>query len=61
MWAIVWDQNKVIDIGEWSVYGGGRLERFNCIIIIIIIIITTIIIIIIIIINPFPTRVLREP
>ena len=25
---IVWDPNKAIDIGEWSICGGGRLERF---------------------------------
>ena len=25
---IVWDRNKAIDIGEWSVSGGGLLERF---------------------------------
>ena len=27
-WAIVWDPNKVVDIGEWSICGGGWLERF---------------------------------
>ena len=27
-WAIVWDQNKAIDVGEWSICGGGWLERF---------------------------------
>ena len=30
-WAIVWDRNKAIDIGEWSICGGGQLERFDCI------------------------------
>ena len=25
VWAIVWDPNKVIDIGEWSLCGGGQL------------------------------------
>ena len=29
--VIVWDTNKVIDKGEWSICGGGRLERFHCI------------------------------
>ena len=29
--AIVWDGNKAVDIGEWAVCGGGRLERFYCI------------------------------
>ena len=24
--AINWDQNKAIDIGEWSIYGGGRID-----------------------------------
>ena len=28
--VIVWDSNKAIDIGEWSIPGGGRLERFYC-------------------------------
>ena len=28
IWAIIWDPNKVSDIGEWSICGGGRLERF---------------------------------
>ena len=23
-----WDTHKAIDIGEWSICGGGRLERF---------------------------------
>ena len=27
---IIWDRNKVIDIGEWLIWGGGRLERFDC-------------------------------
>ena len=30
VWVVVWDSNKVIDIGEWSICGGGRLERFYC-------------------------------
>ena len=25
---IGWDPNKAIDIGEWSICGGGRLKRF---------------------------------
>ena len=29
-WAIVWDRNKGIDIGEWSICGGGLLERLYC-------------------------------
>ena len=28
---IVRDLNKAIDIGEWSISGGDRLERFYCI------------------------------
>ena len=29
-WVIVWDSNAAIDIEEWSICGGGRLdlERF---------------------------------
>ena len=27
---IVWDQNKSINIGEWSVYENVQLERFYC-------------------------------
>ena len=27
VFAIVWDPSRAIDIGEWSIYGGGRLER----------------------------------
>ena len=27
IWVIAWDANKVINIGEWSLYGGGQLER----------------------------------
>ena len=23
LWAIVWDPNKVIDLGDWSISGGG--------------------------------------
>ena len=30
VWAIVWDRNKAIDIGKWSIFGSGRLERFYC-------------------------------
>ena len=26
-----WDRNKAINIGEWSICIGGRLERFYCI------------------------------
>ena len=26
--AILWGRNKAIDMGEWSICGGGRLERF---------------------------------
>ena len=25
-WAIVWDPNKVINIGEWAICGGGQIE-----------------------------------
>ena len=28
---IIWDPNKAIDVGEWSICGGGQLERFYCI------------------------------
>ena len=28
VWEIVWELNKVIDIGEWSVCESGQLERF---------------------------------
>ena len=28
---IVCDRNKAIDIREWSIFGGGQLERFYCI------------------------------
>ena len=31
VWLIVWDRNKTIDIGEWSICEGGRLESFYCI------------------------------
>ena len=27
LWAIVWDPNNVMDVREWSICGGGRLER----------------------------------
>ena len=30
VWVIIWDQNKAIDIGEWSIWEGSRLERFYC-------------------------------
>ena len=30
VWAILWDPNKAINIGEWSTCGGGHLERFYC-------------------------------
>ena len=30
IWAIIWDRNKTIDIGERSIWGGGQLERFYC-------------------------------
>ena len=26
-----WNPNNVIDMGEWSICGGGRLERIDCI------------------------------
>ena len=29
--GVVWDRNKTIDIGEWSICGGGWLEMFYCI------------------------------
>ena len=29
--GIGWDPNNAIDIGEWSIYGCGWLERFYCI------------------------------
>ena len=28
VWAILWDPHKAIDIGEWSLGGDGRLEKF---------------------------------
>ena len=28
VWVIIWDTNKRINIGEWSICGGGQLERF---------------------------------
>ena len=28
VWVILWDLNKAIDIGEWSIWGGGQLETF---------------------------------
>ena len=27
VWVIVWDPNKAIGIGEFSICGGGQLER----------------------------------
>ena len=30
IWMVIWDPNKAIDIGEWSICGGGRLQRFCC-------------------------------
>ena len=30
VWAILWKPNKAIDIGEYSICGGGQLERFYC-------------------------------
>ena len=30
-WLIIWDSNKVIDIGEWAICRGVRLERVYCI------------------------------
>ena len=30
LWAIIWDLNKTIDVVEWSICGGGRIERFYC-------------------------------
>ena len=26
VWSIDWDPNKAIDIGEWSICGGGQLR-----------------------------------
>ena len=26
VWGMVWDSSKAIDIGEWLICGGGRLE-----------------------------------
>ena len=42
LWAIVWDPNKVINIGEWVMCGGGWLERFYCMLYILCIIIHSI-------------------
>ena len=28
VWPVVWGANKAINTGEWTVSGGGRLERF---------------------------------
>ena len=28
--VIIWDSNKAIDIGNWSICWGGHLERFYC-------------------------------
>ena len=30
LWEISLGPNKVIDIGEWLICGGGRLEKFYC-------------------------------
>ena len=30
LWAVIWYSNKAIDIGEWSICGGGRFGRFSC-------------------------------
>ena len=27
----IWDRSKAVDIGEWSICGGGWLGRFSCI------------------------------
>ena len=27
-WVIFWDPNKAINVGEWPICGGGRVERF---------------------------------
>ena len=27
---IIWNPNEAVDIGEWSICGGGRLGRFDC-------------------------------
>ena len=32
VWEMVWDRNKAIDMEQWSICGGGRLERFYCIV-----------------------------
>ena len=29
--ANIWDPNNAIEIGEWSICGGGQLERCYCI------------------------------
>ena len=26
---VIWDRNKAIDIEDWSICGGGQLERFD--------------------------------
>ena len=31
VWTIIWDTNKAIDIGKWSISGYDRLKRFYCI------------------------------
>ena len=31
VWAVVWDQNKAVNIWGWPICGGGRLERCYCI------------------------------
>ena len=30
VWAIIWDPNKAIDIGEWLICVGGRLKMLYC-------------------------------
>ena len=29
VWTVVWDPNKAVDMGEWSIGGGGQLERIS--------------------------------
>ena len=28
-WVIVWDPNTAINLGEWAICGGGKLQRFH--------------------------------
>ena len=30
LWVTIWDPNKVIDIGRWSMCRGGQIEKFYC-------------------------------